>query len=126
LKTYGLTIYLIHNANVDLKEILEVIGEDGRQSTWKISDADCLGESAETLHKFSDEGKEISGIQFYKLALGIYQTLSGEFNSYKPNTKLHWLLIRSIRGDEFDIETDDFTLLNKFRNKFKDVKDLIY
>lgn len=125
MKTRGITIYLIHNDNVDLKEILEVVGDGGKQSTWKISYTDCFGESGETINKLSDEGKEISGIQFYKLALGIHQTLSGEFQAFKSNEKTHWLLIRSIRGDEFDIETGDLELLKKFCSKFNDVKDLI-
>jgi hypothetical protein len=114
------------NYRTDLKNILQVIGEDGKHSTWKISDVECLGKSAETLHQISDEGKEISGEEFYKIVSDIYQVLDGTFEAFKPNENHHWLLIRSIRGDEFDIETEDKELLETIRVSFQDVRDLVY
>jgi len=126
LQNYGITIYLSDNDRTDLKYILQIIGEIGRQSFWKISDVECLGESAKILHQISDEERKITGIEFYEIVSGIYQTLDGSFEAYKPNESFHWLLIRSIRGDEFDIETEDKELLNKIRNSFYKVKDLVY
>lgn len=110
----------------DLKNILQVIGEDGKHFTWKISNIECLGKSAETLHLISDEGKEISGEEFYETVSDIYQVLDGTFEAYKPNENYCWLLIRSIRGDEFDIETEDKEVLERIRNSFQDVRDLVY
>ena len=49
-----------------------------------------------------------------------------EVLTYKPNENYYWLSIRSIRGDEFDIETEDHELLEKLRNSFKDVRNLVY
>lgn len=115
-----------NNYQNDLKNILEVIGEIGKQYTWKISDVECLGKSAETLHLVSDKEKEVSGEEFYKLVSDIYQVLDETFEAFKPNENHQWLLIRSIRGDEFDIETYDKELLERVRKCFKDVRDLIY
>jgi hypothetical protein len=126
LQNYGVTINLSDTDKTDLKYILQIIGEIGRQSLWKISDVECLGESAEILHQISDEERKITGIEFYEIVSRIYQTLDGTFEAYKTNESSHWLLIRSIRGDEFDIETEDEELLNKLLNSFHKVKDLVY
>jgi hypothetical protein len=114
------------NDRTDLKYILNLIGEVGKHSTWKISDVECLGESAEILQHISDGEQEISGEEFYKIVLGISQVLGGYFDAYKPDSNNRWLSIRSIRGYEFDIETEDKELLNKIRNSFHKVIDLIY
>lgn len=126
MQNHGLTIYISDNDDIDLRHILNLIGESGKFSTWKISDVECFGESAEILHNISDEQKEISGEDFYEIASGIYQTIDGEFDAYKSKENNRWLRIKFIRGSEFDIETEDFELLNKFRNFFHNVKDLIY
>jgi len=126
MKIHGITIYLNDNYKIDLKEILEIIGEAGKSSQWKISGAECFGDSAEKTHEISDNGKEISDKEFYKLVSNIYQTLDGTFQAFKIDENLTWLLIRSIRGDEFDIETEDRELLKKFRDSLQNVKDLIY
>jgi len=68
------------------------------------------------LHKFSDDEKVISGEEFYNVVSDIYQTLDGTFEAFKPNETLHWLLIRAVRGDEFDIETKDLVLLKRIRH----------
>lgn len=126
MKNYGVTIYLKSHSQNDLKNILQVIGENGKHSAWKIFDVECLGKSAETLHQISDEEKEISGVEFYKIVSGIYQVLDGTFRAYKPNENNHWILIRFIRGDEIDIETEDKKTLEIICNSFQNVKDLIY
>ncbi len=126
MQNHGVTIYLSNNNRIDLRDILNVIGKTGKQSTWKVSGVECLGESADTLHQFSDEEKEILGEEFYKIVSDIYQVLNGYFDACKPDENYCWISIRSIRGDEFDIETEDKKLLEKIRNAFKDVRDLVY
>lgn len=126
MQNHGITIYLKDDHKIDLQEILNIIGDAGKFSHWKISSAECFGENAEKLHKISDDEEIISGEEFYKLASGIYQTLDGTFEAFSFNENLCWLLIRAIRGDEFDIETKDEELSNKFRKSFQNVKDLNY
>jgi hypothetical protein len=126
LDNYGVTIYLSSEDETDLKKILEIIGEIGRESIWKISDVDCFGETSEVLHPISDEAEKISGVDFYNIVSGIHQVIDGNFEAYRPNETENWILIRSIRGDEFDIETKDEKLLKDIRNSFKDVRDLVY
>jgi hypothetical protein len=126
VQNHGVTIYLGEKDKTDLKDILQIVGELGKQSIWKLSDVECFGKSAEILHKFSDNEKVISGKEFYNVVSDIHQTLDGVFEAYKPDEITHWLLIRAIRGDEFDIETKDEELLKTIRNSFKNVKDLAY
>ena len=126
MKNHGVTINLIENDKTDLKQILEIVGELGKQSTWKLTNVECFGKSAEILHEFSDNKKEISGKEFYNAVLGIHQTIDGIFEAFNTNEISNWLLIRAIRGDEFDIETKHQELLKKIRDSFKNVQDLVY
>lgn len=126
MKNYGLTIHLGENYNIDLKHILKVIGHTGKLSNWKISNAECFGENSYKIHEISDTKEQITGEEFYKLVLGINQTISGEFNAFKLNKNYSWLTIRSIRGKEFDIETEDKELLNRICKSFHNISDLIY
>jgi hypothetical protein len=126
LQTHGVTVYLKNESNTELKRILNIIGEVGKQSIWEISDVECLGENSEALQQISDEVKTLSGEDFYELVSGIYQVIDGNFRAYKPDETKSWLSIKWIRGDEFDIETKDEKLLKGIRESFKDVRDLVY
>ena len=126
LENHGVTIYLSNDSKTDLRNILNVVGEIGKQSIWTISNVECFGESADVLHQISDKKKKISGEEFYELVSSIYQIIDGDFVAYNSSENNYWLLIRSVRGDEFDIETKDKKLLKKLRESFKNIKDLVY
>jgi hypothetical protein len=108
---------------IDLRDILEQLGEKGLKSIWSISSVDCYGEGAEKLCKLSDYGKKISGEELYSLANDIYQTVEGCFEAFGSNGK-KWLLIRAVDGSEFDIETDDFRILELLRHTFIVITEL--
>lgn len=126
MKSYGITIYLTDDSKFDLIDILKVIGEKGRELNWKISNLDCLGETSELLHKLSDQGKQISGSEFFQLFLQVYQTIEGEFVGFENNSTNDLIIIRAIDGSEFDVETNDSEILKNIRNNFVKVIDLIY
>jgi hypothetical protein len=126
MRNYGVTIYSSNNDRFDLKEILGIVGDQGKQSIWKVSDVECFGKEAEILHEISDNQQTISGDEFYKITSNINQVIDGTFMGYKHNQDNHWILIRSIRGDEFDVETNDKNILKILRRTFKKVRDLIY
>lgn len=126
MQNHGITIYLDNFYNVDLHQILNCVGEVGKNSAWRISNAECLGKTADKIHKISDNQKEISGEEFYQLISNIHQTLSGEFDAFRNHEDFCWLKIRSIRGDCFDIETEDKELLNRIHKSFHNITDLIY
>lgn len=125
MKAHGITIYLIQNDSVDLKEILEAIGEKGKEGYWKILNLDCIGKSAETLLELSDERKQIPGQEFHEMFSGVTQTIEGECECYKQDAASPWILIRAVDGTEFDIETEDLELLETFRRRFNGVRDLV-
>ena len=128
MKNRGVTIYqnCSFQSNFDLKDILNVIGQEGKECFWKASNVECLGASAQTLHQISDNQQVIEGNDFYRIVENTHQVLDGYFVAFKGNQKTRWLQIRSIRGDEFDIETEDNLVIKKIRESFKEVKDLIY
>ncbi len=126
LNNYGVTIYLKDNDKTDLIHILDIIGETGKKATWKISYLDCLGESSDKLHNFSDNHILISGSKLFQLFSEIYQTIEGEFVAFESNNTKSFLTIRAIDGSEFDIEAIDTEILERIRKSFANVKDLIY
>lgn len=126
MQNQGVTIFSSASGKTDLKDILQIVGENAEQSNWTASNVECLGENAELLHQISDNEQEITGIEFYKIVQSIHQTIDGTFEAYKPNEAFCWLLIRVVDGAEFDIETEDKELLNKIRSAFHTVKDLVY
>lgn len=126
MKSYGITIYLTDDNQFDLIDILKVIGEKGKCLSWSISNLDCLGETSEVLHKFSDGNEQISGTELYQLFLQIYQTIEGNFVGFENNSTNDLITIRAIDGSEFDVETNDSEILKNIRNNFESVKDLVY
>ncbi len=91
METHGITISLIHNDDVDLSKILDVIGEHGKQSTWKISGVECIGSSSELLHTYSDNCELASGEELYQICSNNLQVIEREFAAVKKSEKSSWV-----------------------------------
>lgn len=126
METYDITICLNQNEDVDLIDILEVIGERGKKASWNISGVECIGKSSDILHNYSDKKEQISGEELYQVCSDNLQVIDGEFKVFEQNESSFWILVRALDGTEFDIETDDLELLKNLRSELKGVKDLIY
>lgn len=113
------------SAEVDLPKILIAIGDKGIISRWKLTNSEFNGECADLLHEVADTQSEIDGKRFIELASGFCQFLEGEAIASLPDSP-NWLVIRSIRGDEFDIETKDFEIIERLKASFHYVLDLNY
>lgn len=109
----------------DLVDILNFIGEKAICSKWKVSYVECNGRTAEELHKISDEKILISGKHLFLIASNLLQTIDGKFEAFLGNELIPWLIIRAVDSSEFDVETDDFDVLQKIRQSFSNVVDLV-
>lgn len=107
----------------DLGNILSIIGEKADKSIWKVSGVECVGKSADILHKISDESVTISGDELFNISQNLSQIIEGEFEAFLDDER--WLIIRAVDSSEYDVETDDLDVLNKVRQSFLNVKDML-
>ena len=108
----------------DLIDILKIIGEKVLHSTWEISNVECIGKEADRLHSISDNEIPISGEELFSIASNIIQVIDGEFMAYLEDKTNSWLVVKAIDSSEFDVETDDLSVIAKIKNNFSDVTDL--
>ena len=52
--------------NFDVATILSLIEDKLRDSVWKCSELDCLGENAKTIHDIADQNESSRGTSFSK------------------------------------------------------------
>ena len=122
----GVTVHLGNEKSFDLYDILKIVGNRGKQAVWQISNAECFGSFAELIHLLSDNDQRVSGHDLYEiLERNNGQTIEGEFEAFDTTTGTEWLLIRFVRGDEVDIQTQDSELLGKIRSAFGNISDFV-
>jgi hypothetical protein len=114
-----------HFLTFDLRDILNIIGDPALTSTWKLSDVEANGNTAEKLHEINDKGSAISGYDLLSLSIDLTQFIDGNFEAFRNEENSPWLVIRAIDSTEFDVETDDDQILQKVRQSFTNVSDLL-
>lgn len=108
----------------DLIDILKIIGEKAINSTWKISDVECIGKDAEKLQNISDYSNQISGKELFSISSNLLQVIDGVFEAYLDEENLPWLIIRAVDSSEYDIESNDKVLIAKIKNSYSTVVNL--
>ena len=88
--------------------ILGVFELRGRQSHWKIKDAEACGyEIYERVHEYSDSEVTISGEEFYTLITPQIQLIEAWLESYDENSSKPWLIMQIRDGTCIDVVCDD-------------------
>jgi hypothetical protein len=90
-----------------------------------LSDVEANGNTAEKLHEINDKGMAISGYDLLSLSTDLTQFIYGNFEAFRNEENSPWLIIRAIDSTEFDVETNDDHILQKVRQSFTDVSDLL-
>ena len=107
----------------DLSDLLLLAGERARRSDWLCLGVEAVGDAADQLQAISDSKKSIDGHTLFKIAEGIDQTIDGDFEARLIPSGEPWLVIRSIRGDEFVVTTREIRVIEAIRGWFSDVRD---
>jgi hypothetical protein len=114
-----------HALTFDLRDILELLGSDGRRSMWVVRDVECVGGSAaQELHQVSDSGLSIPGQVLTRLAQEVGQIFEGEFLACLPGDREVWIAVRAIDGSAFDVETDRVDVIEALKGRFRRVESL--
>ena len=104
--------------NLDLYDLLTVVGRRALNSTWLGSGVNCYGESAEELFSFIEQDQPIEGQDFLRITSGIQQTVEGDFTGFDSGSTSHWIFIRAWNGNGFYIEINDPKLKERLKTQF--------
>jgi len=110
--------------NIDLYELIDALGERALNSTWLGSEVNCVGEKAKDLYAFTGRNKPIQGYDLLQIALGIRQTVHGDFQAFDGEEASPWLFIRAWEGNGFYIETNDHQIKKYLITYFPTVEDV--
>jgi hypothetical protein len=105
--------------NFDVATILSLIEDKLRDSVWKCSELDCLGENAKTIHDIADQKRVISGNELLQIMSGVYQTIDGKFEGYMNDEYLPFLMIEAIDSSHFNVWCEDSGVIDKLTGHFE-------
>ena len=107
----------------NLRDILWILGDDVRRSSWRATDVQCLGaEGTEALHRASDTGDILEAGRLIALAEQVDQVTDGEFTGRLADED--WIVIRAVDSSAFDVETDRGEVIERLRASFEHVDEL--
>lgn len=113
------------DAPVELSAILDLLGDPGRESTWRLRGLEVApSETAQRLHAHSDRGEAISGQELLQLAARKPQLIDGEFEGWLPEADTPWVLIRAIDSTSWDLLCEDDQVLDRTRAQFRNATPL--
>lgn len=106
-----------------LVDILRLVGKRALSSQWKCLAVEAVGNSADQIHEISDSKAWISGDMLVSMASDLVQIIDGKFEAYSEHASKPWLIVSAIDGSEYDVETEDRSILDLFKASFSEVKD---
>jgi diaminopimelate decarboxylase len=109
---------------VDLIDILKVLGPEVDNAVWELSNVESVGNSADQMHKLSDDRGRISGKVLRNLADNLQQVIDGVFKAYRTDGGPSWVTIRAVDSSAYDVESEDEDVISRIRNSFTNVDDI--
>lgn len=108
----------------DLHDVILAIEDELLSSQWECSSVECLGNSSEDLHRFSDKELFVSTDQLLTISSGIYQTIEGKFEAFRQNHpgESPWVVIEIRDGAYFIVWSSEQKILAKLRSRFTQVE----
>jgi hypothetical protein len=104
---------------VELLEILELLGDRGRQATWRLRSLEVApSDAAQQLHAHSDREDDITGDELLRLADRKPQLIDGVLEAWLPDADAPWVVIRAIDSTSWDLLSEDAQVLDEARTRF--------
>jgi hypothetical protein len=105
---------------IPLVELLELLGERGRHSTWRLRGLEVSpSESAERWHSLSNTGRAVSGNELVALAREEAQLIDGELEGWQGEGQRPWVVIRAIDSTSWDLLCEDQRVLDEALQRFE-------
>lgn len=109
----------------DLRDILNLLGEDVIRSLWRITRAECVGDEGAAvtaaLQHASDTYALIPGAQLVQLADRNVRVTQGHLMGRFPEEDDFWIMIRTDDGRAYDVLCDREDVLAALRSRFTHV-----
>ena len=97
-----------------LLDVLRLLGERGGKSVWLLKNLEVApSPSADRLHDASDRGLWVPGAELLELAAGYTQVIDGELIAHDSPEDVPWVVLRAVDGTEWDVHSEDESLLSQ-------------
>jgi hypothetical protein len=107
----------------DLIDVLRLAEPGAGDSRWRCRYIDRVGEHAAGVHGSSDSGAIVPGDELLRLASGVDQVIDGDFVAFRHGADRPWFVVRAIDSTLYVVATEDGVLLDRVRERFRDVRD---
>ena len=109
---------------VDLRRVLEALGERVQNSWWRIdlewATDDTTEKQLETLAK---QGQMVDGRTLMAAAERVVQVIDGEFAAYEPGSEEPWVTVEAVDSSYYTVRSADPAVLQAITARFQDVTD---
>jgi hypothetical protein len=111
---------------VDLRHVLDALGERAIRSSWKACGVWATGKKAGVaakLEKLADGKTLTTGMELSRIANNLVQVIDGEFQAFESGNTVPWVVIRAVDSSCYEIFSSENDVLDKVRNSFCEVSD---
>ena len=119
-----------HVLAVDLRHVLDLLGERAMHSSWLASDVWATdkdaGEAAQELEKLADGRTYIPGDHLCRVAHKLRQVIDGEFAAFNKGDDSPWIIIRAVDSSFYEVFSPETDVLRTVREAFQQVSDCEY
>lgn len=106
--------------DVDLRDVLEVLGPRAAASTWRAPDVWAIGYPADPFEALSEDAP-IPGAELKRLADAARQVVDGVFTGYDPGADQPWIIVEAVDSTFYVVRSGDEAVLDAIRHAFRDV-----
>jgi hypothetical protein len=110
----------------DLRDVLVALGDRAYDVRWRCADLRYTSKDERDipiLERLGRRGESVPGAELMAGIEELAQVVDGEFEGLEKNG-LRWVLIRAVDSSWWEVWTDDASVMDGVRNRFKVVEDL--
>ncbi|HEY8559896.1 MAG TPA: hypothetical protein VIL74_05805 [Pyrinomonadaceae bacterium] len=112
-------------SRIDLKDILNTVGDRVIKSRWRCRDLWVLANFDENPDSYRFSRLKVSGDELLEMASKIYQTIDGRFEARSEGAaKTPWLVIVAFDSSWFEVWSSKLWIIEKIKTTFQDTTDI--
>jgi hypothetical protein len=109
---------------VDLRHVLDALGERALNSSWRIEDVWATDDSErKLLQTLADKGHPVSGRDLKEAAEAVEQVIDGEFSAFEPGHVEPWVIIEAVDSTYYTVRSQEPNVLQSIRHSFREVSE---
>jgi hypothetical protein len=109
---------------VDLRDVLDCLGERALESSWQIDGLWTIPESeANPLERLANRQEPVPGRALKEAANNVGQVIDGEFVAFDPGQDKPWVIVEAVDSSYYTVRSREPPVLSSIRDRFHDVSD---